>query len=180
MLGIVFTEFMEMVEEKFSFDMVDNLINNTGIGLYSGFTSVGDYNHNDLIRLVAELSKETKIPVDDIVVNFGCHLFHRFSVNYTQFFENQDCMFDFLERIEEFIHPEVKKLYPKALLPKFFFQHIEPDILKIIYSSKRPFGNLAHGMIEGCGEYFGEKIKIERYNGKNENEVVFFIYRNID
>lgn len=75
MLGMVFTEFMEMVEEKFSFDVADEIMEKAGVGNESGFTAVADYDHNDIIKLVVALHQVTGIEVDDLVQTFGEHLF---------------------------------------------------------------------------------------------------------
>ena len=55
----------------------------------------------------------------------------------------------------------MKKLYPDAELP--VFQHdLDPDRMVFVYSSKRPFGDLAEGLIRGCIDYFGESITLVR------------------
>ena len=41
MLGIVFTEFIEMVEETFGADMADDIIDDADIESAGAFTSVG-------------------------------------------------------------------------------------------------------------------------------------------
>ena len=55
MLGVVFTEFMEMVEEEFSFDVADEIMEISGVGVETGFTAVQEYSHTDMVKLVAAL-----------------------------------------------------------------------------------------------------------------------------
>ena len=57
---------------------------------------------------------------------------------------------------------EVRKLYPDAELPSFEYIVHSPGKLEMIYRSNRPFADLAQGLIEGCGERFGETLVIER------------------
>ncbi|MEM0912514.1 MAG: heme NO-binding domain-containing protein, partial [Pseudomonadota bacterium] len=53
MKGIVFDEFTEMVEEVFGDDMLDDILDENADKLSSGgaYTSVGTYDHNDLVTL---------------------------------------------------------------------------------------------------------------------------------
>ena len=58
MKGIIFTEFMELVEEKFGLDVLDDVLEMSGDeGIY---TSVGSYDHRDLVKLIVNLSKKTQ------------------------------------------------------------------------------------------------------------------------
>ena len=43
MKGIVFTEFLEMVEEKYGLEMVDDIIENANLQSHGAYTSVGTY-----------------------------------------------------------------------------------------------------------------------------------------
>ena len=45
MKGIVFTEFLEMVEDKFSADMVDDIIDDCDLASGGAYTAVGTYPH---------------------------------------------------------------------------------------------------------------------------------------
>ena len=69
MKGIVFSEFIEMVEEKFSPEVMDEVIEAASAKLDSAgsYTSVGVYDHLELVELVTELSRTTGITVGDLV-----------------------------------------------------------------------------------------------------------------
>ncbi len=162
MKGIVFSEFIEMVEDKFSPEMADEIIEAASSKLESGgsYTSVGVYDHLELVELVVELSNRTEIAVGDLVKAFGTHLAGRFSEIYPAFFEGLEGTIDFLESVDNHIHVEVLKLYPDAELPRFNTAR-EGNRLVMEYQSNRPFAALARGLIEGSGAYFGETLVIE-------------------
>ena len=163
MKGIVFTEFSTMVEEKFGFEVLDDIIMRSGIASGGSYTAVGTYPHEEMIALVVALSETTGIAVPDLVKAFGAHLFDVFSKNYGVFFANVNNAFDFFESIETYIHVEVHKLYPEAELPKFTCQRSPDDKqLLLTYSSPRPFADLAEGLITSCLKYFGEQCTITR------------------
>ena len=71
MKGIVFTEFFEMVEQKFDYTMVDKLLANTELPSGGIYTSVGTYSHTEMVSLVVKLSQETSIPIPDLLRVFN-------------------------------------------------------------------------------------------------------------
>ena len=62
------------------------------------YTAVGTYDHNEMIKLVSCLSKETGIHYDELVRSFGIYLFGRFYKIFPQYFEGSASSFDFLQR----------------------------------------------------------------------------------
>jgi hypothetical protein len=161
MKGIVFTEFLEMVEGKFSPEMVDCIIEKSDLDSGGIYTAVGTYDHREMIKLVSRLSNETGIPPAELVHSFGIYLFGRFRTMFPSYFEGVSSSFDFLQRVDDYIHIEVRKLYPEAELPSFAYDMPEPGCLRLTYRSARPFAALAEGLIRGCVGHYGEAIDIE-------------------
>ena len=160
MKGVVFTEFLEMVEDSFSPDMVDRIIDEAELPSRGVYTAVGTYDHAEIIALVVELSKAADMSVPRLLHGFGKHLFKRFVAGYPHFFEGQTDAFTFLSQVENYIHVEVKKLYPDAELPSVLASSDAPGRMTIIYRSDRAMADLAHGLIEGCIDHFGEAVEI--------------------
>jgi hypothetical protein len=162
MKGLVFTEFLEMVESKFSPAMVDDIIDDADLPSGGAYTAVGTYPHSDMLALVQSLSKETRLPIPALVKIFGQHLFGRFVELYPSFFQDTHNAFDFLDSIENYVHTEVRKLYPDAELPTFDTSRSADDSkLVMVYRSNHPFASLAEGLIEGCLSHFNEKAQVE-------------------
>lgn len=180
MKGLVFTEFLEMVECKFSPSMVDDIIDLADLPSGGAYTSVGTYPHSEMLALVQSLSKATGLPIPVLVKTFGQHLFGRFVELYPVFFWNTHDAFDFLASIEHYVHTEVRKLYPDAQLPTFETIRSADDCkLIMIYRSNHPFAALAEGLIEGCLQHFNEQAQVEIIDcshGKG-NHVEFHITR---
>lgn len=168
MKGIVFTEFMEMVEERFGLQTLDRIILQTQLDNEGAYTSVGTYDHQELVQLVGALSEATGVPVPELIKAFGQHLFGRFSLAYPKLFEGVDSAFAFLRSIELYIHVEVRKLYPDAELPSFTYESQGPDQLVMLYQSRRPFADLAEGLILGCIAHYGEAIDLQREDLQSE------------
>lgn len=175
MKGIVFSEFIELVEEKFGFDIADDIIEEADLPSGGAYTSVGTYNHQELITLVGLLSQKTGIDAEALVQVFGEHLLGVFHSSHPIFFDEVDNCFDFLDTIENRVHVEVKKLYPEAELPTFSASFPKPNTMLLTYTSKRPFSALAYGLIKGSAKYYGEDINVmmEDQSVAPETKVVF-------
>ena len=161
MLGVVFTELMEMVEDKFGEEVMEDILDDIELESGGAYTAIGSYSHQEIVQIVVALSKKTKLPVDDLVVAFGQHLLGIFVEKYPGFFAEVKDSFSFLSSVDQYIHKEVLKLYPNAELPKFETTLIDDHILEMTYSSVRPFSNLAKGLIEGTLQYFEEEATID-------------------
>ena len=162
MKGIVFTEFLDMVETTISADMVDDVIEAARIPSGGAYTAVGTYDHKEMVSLVGALSEYSGQPVPALLRQFGQHLFGRFVVLYPVFFEGVENALEFLARVEGVIHEEVLKLYPDAELPRFEARWTGPGTLTLVYRSPRHMGDLAHGLIEGCVSHFGDPVGVRR------------------
>ncbi|QGQ96774.1 hypothetical protein EHS13_18765 [Paenibacillus psychroresistens] len=162
MKGIVFTTFIEMVEQKFSLAIVDQIINDSDLPSGGSYTSVGTYDHGEILKLVVQLSERTGIPVSDLVRVFGEYLFGQLIELYPQFVQTNPNLFDFLSKVDSYIHVEVRKLYPDAELPGFEYDTSDSEKFVMIYRSSRPFADLAEGLILGAVGHYGEQIDILR------------------
>ena len=164
MKGIVFTEFLEMVEAQFGESVVDQVIEASNLPNGGAYTAVGTYSSSEMLRLISSLSIATQTPAANLSRAFGQYLFKRFSQVYPSMFAGTTHALAFLKTIDQHIHVQVRKLYPDAELPSFSFHEPQPGQLVMIYESHRPLADLAEGLIQGCIAYFGETITLERNN----------------
>ena len=88
MKGVVFTEFLEMVEDRFSPEMADRIIEGAELPSGGVYTAVGTYDHSEMIQLVSCLSEETGIASAELVRSFGMYLFGRFHTMFPKYFED--------------------------------------------------------------------------------------------
>ena len=130
MKGIVFVQFIEMMEKKFGLETADRIIELSELSTNGAYTSVGTYNHTELLQLVSHLSKLKNIPVSNLVRSFGKYMFKMLTDAYPVFLENVDGVFSLLANVEDVIHMEVRKLYPDAELPRFRHRFFEKDLRK--------------------------------------------------
>ena len=162
MKGIVFTEFLEMVDSAFGEQTCDALLDACPLESGGSYTAVGNYPHNELIALVTELSRMTDIPLPGLLQRFGEHLFGRFGDLYPSFLADYKSALDFIPDVENQIHVEVRKLYPDAELPSFEHRWLEDGRLEVTYQSCRPFADFCAGLLQGCIRHFGDMVSVKR------------------
>jgi hypothetical protein len=164
MKGIVFTEFSQMIESAFGEDMLDDLIDATAPESGGAYTTVGTYNHKELVDMVVELSSRVDIPVPKLIHTFGVHLGKTFTEKFESFFIEAGSTIELLKQIDNHIHVEVRKLYPDAELPRFSFKEpsAKSNAFELHYSSTRGFADLAEGLIDSTSTYYNEKYQIKR------------------
>lgn len=168
MKGIVFTEFLELVEDKFGFYVSDKIVSSIDSETDGVYTAVGTYSHTEMVDLVVALSKETNVSVDDLLYTYGKHFFYVLNSNYPQLIEKHESLFSFFESIENHIHVEVKKLYPDAELPTIKTKIISENEMHLQYISERCLGKFAHGLLESASVHF-EKVSSISILNKNES-----------
>lgn len=161
MKGVVFTEFLSMVADQMSDDMVDTILDDAAPASGGAYTAVGYYDWREMTALVTALSRRTGVPVSDLFHRFGMHLFTVLYDSHRQYLRAYDSALDMLQDIEQHIHVSVRKLYPEAELPTFRFTREDADTLRIQYSSPRPLAWLCAGLVAQCCTHFGEDIQIE-------------------
>lgn len=176
MKGIVFTEFLGMSEALYGYKLVDELIEESNLPSKGIYTAVGTYDHTEIVLLLTNLSKKVNVSANILLKTFGNHLFIALAKNYPHFLVGTKKSFDLLRQIDSHIHINVKKLYPDAQLPRFEVVDVDEHTLWMDYYSDRNMGDLAHGLIEQCIVYYGEKATIsQQVLEEKENSIRFEI-----
>ena len=171
MLGMVFTEFLEMVEQRFSPAVADQLLSRVQPASGGAYTAVGNYPHQEMNALVQALAEHSGLPVPALIQAFGDHLFGRFLLLYPSLIANQPDSFGLLSNVDAHIHKEVRKLYPDAELPHIEVQHDGPQRLVLDYRSARAMADLAEGLIRACIRHYGESIQLQRTDLPTEHGI---------
>lgn len=85
MKGVVFTEYLEMVESKFGLEVQDKMLSQSDLSTEGIYTSVGTYDPAELVSMVVSLSEIVDVPVPELVKAFGLYLYGVFKQNYGAF-----------------------------------------------------------------------------------------------
>lgn len=162
MKGIIFQEFILMVEALFSEEAADAMMTSSTLQTGGAYTCVGTYDPGEIIEMVGYLSVATGVAVPALLRTFGQYLFNSLTARYPQHLKNVTSTYALLSVLDNKIHVDVKKLYPDAELPIFEPSPGEAGVLTLVYRSRRPFADLAEGMIAGAIAHFNESISVTR------------------
>lgn len=176
MKGLIFTEFLAMVESAYGDDMVDTLIDITKPASGGAYTSVGSYKYNELENMLQALSKQTSQKVDILLQRFGHYLGKVLVEKYIHLFVEASSSKRLLLQFDRHLHTEVKKLYPDEALPEFKVEKSgDCEGLKLHYRSERNLHMMVYGLLEACFEYYGEPHKIlkQAYKDKSQYCCIF-------
>ena len=174
MKGLVFTEFLELVDEQFSFETCEQIIEMSDLPSGGIYTSVGTYPPQEMAALLSNLSEVTGIPPADLLKAFGRHMFKRFVASFPVFFEGITSSLEFLPLVDSYVHIEVQKLYPDAELPTFTCEMTTPGTMVMTYRSRRNLPDFAEGMILECIDHFGDPLAVRRERLAGEPPVTVF------
>ena len=179
MKGIVFTEFLELVENKFGLEMVDHIISSSDLESEGIYTSVGTYSFSEMLQLLKHLSSETSISIDNLLLAYGEHFFSVIEDSYPGLLATYKDPIEMISSIENHIHVEVRKIYPDAELPTFEVIEKTEKSLMIIYKSSRAMHHFGLGLMNKTFEHFNSKATIELEKIKEDGtEVRFVIQKN--
>jgi len=178
--GIVFTAFVQYVEDTFGDLIAEQMISGCDLATDGAYTSVGTYDHGEIIQMVVELGRLSGRNVPDLVKGFGYTLFGTLVTGYPEVVNRVEDSFGLVATIDNHIHVEVRKLYPDADLPTFSHEFRGPDELHLLYESERGLADLAEGLLIGCFEYFKEEIELQREDlSDGAGTRVLFIMRRV-
>ncbi|MBT8394546.1 MAG: heme NO-binding domain-containing protein [Bacteroidia bacterium] len=179
MKGIVFTEFLDLVEDKFGLETVDEIIEKSNLKTDGVYTSIGTYAFSDMLQLLQNLSTKTEITIDELLLIYGEHFFSVLESSYPDLLATYKDPIEMISSIENHIHVEVRKIYPDAELPTFEVIEKKKNSLIMIYRSSRAMHHFGLGLMNKTFEHFNSKasIELEKIN-ENGTEVKFIINKN--
>ncbi len=175
MKGIVFTEFLELVETKFGLETVNEIIENSDLKSNGVYTAIGTYDFAEMLSLITNLSEKTKVSVSDLLYTYGLHFFHVLKDNYPAIVKKYDSAIDLLSSIDSHIHVQVRKIYPDAELPKFDVVERTDNSITLIYTSSRSMYAFAIGLIEKTFHHFNSNAKISHTLINEDGSKVKFV-----
>ncbi|MDG0996165.1 MAG: heme NO-binding domain-containing protein [Gammaproteobacteria bacterium] len=173
MKGIVFTSFISFLENELGLIETESIIIKADLNSACAYTTVGSYDFKELLHLILLSSQSFKITPKHVSQRFGSYLFTTLTSSSPQYVKNKHSCFELFETINNVIHMEVKSIYPETTPPRVHFKRISSSAATLHYQSHRCLGDVMYGVIEGAGNYFNEKLLIERnrLNKKGSEEV---------
>ena len=102
MKGILFTEFLELIEKEYGVELLDAVITAASPKLSSdgAYTSVGTYPHSELLALLEALLGQVDSDLGTLLGAYANRLMAAFEASYSDFFAVHKELFSFLMNVE--------------------------------------------------------------------------------
>ena len=160
MKGIIFSELVGFLDKTGGPIFTEKVLSEAGLEHGGAYTRVRRYPWQEAVRVVKAASRESGADFDDLCNQFGTYLFERFTILYEDIVGRYATAEALLSHVGDHIHEEVKALYPDAQPPEIRARS-EGSWLWVEYSSHRPFAFIAHGLVAGAMQHFGDDRKLE-------------------
>lgn len=160
MRGLLFTEYLDFVEGHLGSEALEEVIQDLDGQITAAYTSVGNYSFDEFAVLHGAICTKMKTDAGVLAREYGYHLFGRFGKLFPEYFADVESGLQFLEKLSQHIHEEVKKLYPDARPPEVTLVEGEGGELVLRYISHRPLAPVARGLTDACLDYFGDAHRI--------------------
>lgn len=174
MKGAIFNAFFEMVEQQMGDEMLEKVVEGANLPHLGSYTAAGNYPDTEMNALLLQLHEKTNLAIPSLLEAFGKFTFGYLYRHYHHFFEGVTDAFELLGSVHDYIHVEVKKLYPDAILPAFTVEERNAEKLVLLYESPRAMGDLARGMIQATMEHYNEEFSLQEECPTGDKRVIRF------
>jgi predicted hydrocarbon binding protein len=172
MKGIVFIKFNEFIVERWGEEFWDELLTAADLPSEGAFTSTMLYDDQEFVTLLRLTIEKKNISIKKIQQAFGNFFFSAIYPNVPAS-ANADKIkdvFEFLYKLQNMIHAEVKKLDPEALLPEFVFIDETPTTLVFQYKSPRQLCYFCEGLVYGLAKHTGQSVNVSQIECEHEGD----------
>ncbi|PKQ63882.1 hypothetical protein BZG02_07655 [Labilibaculum filiforme] len=174
MKGIFFTEFLEMIEKDYGLSLAEKIISDLGVGNNGVYEAIADYPYNQFVEMCDLLSFELRISVSDVVKNFGEYLFSRLVILFRPSFAGNSNIFDFLGKMDEFMHGKIQENFMQVDIPHFRAIKINDSTFQMSFQTEKILVDLAIGLFMGCQRFFNEELTLSTECISEKNKLVCF------
>jgi predicted hydrocarbon binding protein len=168
MKGVVFVKFSEFIEELYGLEFWVELLNEADLPSEGAYSSVVTYDDQELFILIGLVTDKKNISVKDAQLAFGKWVFKEFYNIAPSGAHDFEDVFEFLYAVQGFIHVEVKKLNPNALVPEFKFLFESANKLSFHYISPRKLCFFCEGIVHGLAEHLGQAVTVSQSECEHE------------
>lgn len=159
MKGVIFNVVEEAVAAEHSADAWDAVLDRAGLD--GAYTSLGSYPDEELVRLVGAACDLLGTEPGDFLRWAGQKAFAGLASRHPDFAATHSRLASFLHSVNSVIHPEVRKLYPHAVVPDFDTTELDDGRIRMVYRSPRRLCALARGLMLGAADHYGEALEID-------------------
>ncbi len=162
MRGYVFRALMGFAEERFGPLAVERMLDQADLSRHGAYTAVGKYPIEELFVLVDALCAVTEASRKEVLVECGRRTIAYVIETQSRNGEASLGLEGLLASLDDLIYDNYMKLYPGSVVPSWTFQVNGDGWAELSYRSKRPFADLAEGLVLGSLDYLEISTEVVR------------------
>jgi predicted hydrocarbon binding protein len=160
MHGIIFAGLKEFVVDTYDKSTWDRIREGAGVE-GKRYTPVSSYPDEELLALVETAVEISGIEEPQLLRSFGRHVVPTLVDMYGVYIDDSWTWLELIENVEETIHQALRsgdslQYEPPAIAAT----RIDDDVALVTYGSSRGLCDVAIGLVEGIGDYYGESIEV--------------------
>ncbi len=161
MHGIVLKGLKDFVVDSYDRDTWRSLQEAAGVA-GKIYVPVTEYPDGDVLALVEAASEATGIAAPELLREFGRYLIPPLLETYGVHVEQDWTGLELVANVETYIHEALRsKQLSTYTPPDLESEWVEDDRVLVTYTSDRELCDLAKGLLEGVGQYYGTPFSIE-------------------
>ena len=160
MKGIILNLVEDVVRAEHGEDYWDQVVDASGLA--ASYTSMGTYPDHEVEALAAVVAAQEDASAYDVIRHVGHVGMASLAERYPGFFDPHAGVRPFLLSLNSTVHPEVRRLYPGAVIPEFDIAFPEAHVVELGYVSERGRCDLAEGLVLGAAEHYGETVVVSQ------------------
>lgn len=131
-------------------------------GLAASYTSLGTYPDHEVETLARAVAEREGATPAEVIRHVGHQGMAILAERYPGFFAPHTELRTFLLSLNAVVHPEVRRLYPGAVIPEVEHSAPEPGVIELGYTSARGRCDLAEGLVLGAADHYGERVVVSQ------------------
>ncbi len=157
--GTVVGTWLESMAKFYGQSVLDESLHEYGWPPHRIITPLEDIPDKEPFQIIELVSRKVGKTISEVWRAIGRSNVRGFHALYPSYFE-RDNLRDFLLMMDE-VHAQLTRKIPGANPPRLIPTKINAKQIELHYISKRGLFDYFLGLLEGCGEFFNEKIDVE-------------------
>ncbi|WP_070001195.1 heme NO-binding domain-containing protein [Cellulosilyticum sp. I15G10I2] len=174
MKGTVVSTWMKTCKKLYGDSIIQKAMSSVGWDQNKIFSPIENVDDDTVKNVIKRISEQINVPVSELWKIIGKDNILAFHADFPSFFK-QPNMYSFLRSLFD-IHVMMTKKFSGAKPPLVSIKPISSTEAVFTYQSQRGMFDYFYGLLEGCIEFFNEKVQVEELERKSDYLAVKLIF----
>lgn len=169
MKGTVVSTWINSLRNLYGDEIVNDCLKAIGWPENRVISPLEEIDDKEPVRLMEEVAKRVEKSTQEVWRQVGRNNIKSFSQWFPSYFQRRNVK-AFLLMMDN-VHTQLTKMIKGANPPRLIATDLGDKELEIKYLSKRGFFDYFFGLLDGCGDFFNEKVQVQELDRGKENDL---------